>query len=180
MRYIYLDFDGVLNSVSSMIAYHHLRGPSSTIYSEADRLDSVAIGLLKYLVDETDAKIVVSSTWRMNYTLQEFVDIFASYGWKDAPVIGKTGRGGIDTVRGDEIEDHLNTVRDGLSGYVIIDDDSDMLPHQLPHFVNTSGTTGFTLVNLCEALRIFGVPNSDLEAHAYFTKRPGAVEILVP
>jgi HAD domain in Swiss Army Knife RNA repair proteins len=169
MNAVMLDFDGVLNSVASTIAYHHLRGPSKTIYSEADRLDPIAIGLLKYLVDATDAKIIVSSTWRMNYSLQEFVDIFASYGWKDAPFIGKTGRGGIGTVRGDEIEDWLNTHPE-VSNYVIIDDDSDMLPHQLPHFVNTSGATGFTLVNLCEALRIFGVPNSDLEAHAYFTK----------
>jgi len=168
MNIVFLDIDGVLNSVASTIAFHHLRGPSKTIYSETDRLDPVAIGLLKFLVDATDAKIVVSSTWRLNYSLQEFIDIFASYGWEDAPFIGKTGRGGVGSVRGDEIEAHLDIVRDILAGYVIIDDDSDMLEEQLPHFVNTSGTTGFTLVNLCEALRIFGVPNKDLEAHTYF------------
>lgn len=170
MRYVYLDIDGVLNSVASTVAFHHLRGPSRTIYSEADRLDPVAVGLLKFLIDATDAKIVVSSTWRLNYSLQELIDIFATYGWENAPLIAKTGRGGINTVRGDEIEAHLDTVRDTLDEYVIIDDDSDMLPHQLSHFVNTSGAVGFTLVNLCEALKIFGVPNNDLEAHAYFVK----------
>lgn len=168
MKVIFLDYDGVLNSVESMVAYHHLRGPSKTIYSESDRLDPVAIGLLKYLVDATDAKIVVSSTWRLNYSLQELVDIFSTYGWNAAPVISKTGRGGINTVRGDEIKEWLDT--NLVSNYVIIDDDSDILDDQKSHFVNTSGTTGFTLVNLCEALRIFGVPNDDLEAHAYFVK----------
>jgi hypothetical protein len=169
MNVIMLDIDGVLNSVSSMVAYHHLRGPSNTIYSEADRLDPVAIGLLKYLIDVTDAKIVVSSTWRLNYSLQELADIFAKYGWEDAPFVSETGRGGINTVRGDEIKQWLDAHPE-VTNYVIIDDDSDMLDEQLPHFVNTSGTTGFTLVNLCEALTIFGAPNKDLEAHAYFVK----------
>ena len=170
MNIIFLDIDGVLNSVSSMVAYHHLLGPSKTIYSETDRLDPVAIGLLKYLVDAADAKIVVSSTWRLNYSATELIAVFAKHGWEHMPIIGSTGRGGIGTVRGDEIKDWLDDVGGEVTNYVIIDDDSDMLPEQLPHFVNTSGTTGFTLLNLCEALRIFGVPNSDLEAHAYFVK----------
>jgi hypothetical protein len=169
MNILYLDFDGVLNSVESTIAYHHLRGHPTTIFSETDRLDPIAIGLLKFLVDATDAKIVVSSTWRLNYSLDEFKDIFAQYEWENAPFIGTTGRGGIGSVRGDEIKEWLDAHPD-VANYVIIDDDSDMLEEQLPHFVNTSGTTGFTLVNLCEALTIFGVPNKDLEAHAYFVK----------
>lgn len=170
MFIIFLDIDGVLNSVESTVAYHHLRGHPTTIYSETDRLDLIAIGLLKYLVDVTDAKIVVSSTWRLNYSLKQFVDIFATYEWANAPFIGKTGRGGIGSVRGDEIQEWLDANKDTVTNYVIIDDDSDMLEDQLPHFVNTSGTTGFTLVNLCEALTILGMPSKDLEAHAYFVK----------
>ena len=170
MNIIFLDFDGVLNSVASTIAYHHLRGPSKTIYSETDRLDPVAIGLLKYLVDATGAEIVVSSTWRLNYDLQEFKDIFALYGWENAPFVSKTGRGGINSVRGDEIKEWIETTKAIVDNYVIIDDDSDMLDEQLPHFVNTNGAIGFSLVNLCEALKIFGVPNKDIEAHAYFVR----------
>lgn len=171
-RCIFLDFDGVLNSVASTIAYHHLRGPSKTIYSESDRLDPIAIGLLKYLVDATDAEIVVSSTWRLNYSLQEFKEIFAQYGWENAPFVSKTIRGGINSVRGDEIKDWLDTrpASVAVDSYVIIDDDSDMLDDQLSHFVNTNGAVGFTLKNLCHALHIFGVPNTDLEAHAFFSE----------
>jgi hypothetical protein len=169
MNIIFLDIDGVLNSVESTIAYHHLRGHPTTIFSEADRLDPITIGLLKCLVDATDAKIVISSTWRINYSLEELIAIFATHEWENAPLIGKTGRGGVGTVRGDEIQEWLNAHPE-VTNYVIVDDDSDMLDEHRLHFVNTSGTTGFTLVNLCEALTIFGVPNKDFEAHAYFAK----------
>lgn len=169
MKVIALDFDGVLNSIESSIAHHHLKKFDSALYCDTEGLDFVSIGLLKCLCDITGAQIVVSSTWRLAYSITEFKDIFAKYGWVDAPIIDKTGRGGINTIRGDEIQDWLNAHPE-VDNYVIIDDDSDMLESQLTHFVQTSGICGFGLEELCHALHIFGQPNADFEAHAFFKK----------
>lgn len=150
-----------------MLAYSSLRG-KQPIRDETLTLDPIAIGLLKRVCDATDAQIVVSSTWRLQYSVPEFQAIFNHYGWPDAPVIGVTGRGGINSVRGDEIQQWLDS-HPNCTNYVIIDDDSDMLQSQLPHCVFTDGANGFTLGNMCQALHILGAPDKDAEAHAFFT-----------
>ena len=166
MKAIFADFDGVLNSIESAVGFHSLKGTPTSIFSEVDRLNPVAIGLLKYLCDATGAKLIISSTWRLNYRVSEFIEIFSKFGWQNAPIIGATGRGGINSCRGDEIKDWL--YQHSVTEYVILDDDSDMLPEQLPYFVNTDGARGFTLQDLCKALHIFGVPEDHLEQHAFF------------
>lgn len=163
MNIIFLDIDGVLNSIDSMIAFHWRKlEPYET------RLDEVSIGLLRNLVEAADAKIVISSTWRIGRVVEDFIKIFEHYGWTNAPVIGMTGRGGRETVRGDEIQEWIDKNNVGYY-YAIIDDDSDMLESQLGNFVHVDGVSGFRLKDLCHALNIFGIPDKDLEAHAFFS-----------
>ena len=161
MKIIFLDIDGVLNSVDSMVAFHTLG-----IHDEELTLDTVSIGLLKHLCEIADAKIVISSTWRIGRISPEFVAIFNYYGWADAPIIGMTGRGGYGSCRGDEIQEWID--HEDVENYVILDDDSDMLDSQLGNFVHVSGVNGFRLKHLCHALHIFGHERKDLEAHAFF------------
>ena len=163
MNIIFLDIDGVLNSIDSMAAFHALGKHEQEV-----TLDIVSIGLLKKLCETTGAQIVISSTWRIGRIIPDFVAIFNHYGWVDAPVISFTGRGGTGTVRGDEIQDWIET--NCVSNYVILDDDSDMLDSQLGNFVHVSGVNGFRIKHLCHALHIFGCPNKDLEAHAFFSE----------
>jgi hypothetical protein len=62
-----------------------------------------------------------------------------------------------DVMRGDEIRLWIELHIPDLTDYVIIDDDDDMLPHQMPHFVKTSGNynhpdkvdIGYGLTNEC-------------------------------
>ena len=87
MNLIFLDIDGVLNSVDSAVAHHALHPKH---HREEFRLDPISVGLLKLLCEITDAKIVISSMWRLSRQTGEFHDIFAHYGWIAAPVISRT------------------------------------------------------------------------------------------
>lgn len=168
MNVIFLDIDGVLNSIDSMVASYQLG-----LHSQEKTLDIVSIGLLMKLCKETNAKIVISSTWRLGRTIDDFKSIFSHYGWSDFPIVGMTGRGGIGSVRGDEIQEWVDS--NDVSNYVILDDDSDMLESQKLHFVHVSGVNGFRLKHLCHALHIFGFPSKDLEAHAFFAEQKNYV-----
>lgn len=158
---VFLDVDGVLNSVDSAIAFHHLKNEIE-YHSRESQLDTVSIGLLKAVCEKTQAKIVVSSTWRIGRTVQDFTDLFATYGWDDAPVIGKTeilrhaGR-----IRGDEIQMWLD--EHAPTNYVIIDDDSDMRPSQKANFVHVSNVNGFRSKHYCQCLRVLGFEDLILE-----------------
>jgi hypothetical protein len=174
MKVMFLDIDGVLNSVDTAVAFHSLKTEIDYRINE-QRLDPVSIGLLKALCDKTDAKIVISSTWRMGRTLQDFINIFASYGWKDFPVIDKTPIGyhlfeiGSRT-RGHEIQ-HWLSEHPEVTKYLIIDDDSDMLDEQMQSFVHVSNINGFRSNHYCHCLRLLGHPNEMLEKQVNWSRR---------
>ena len=160
-KIIFLDIDGVLNSVDSMISFQ-----SCNEYA----LDKVSIGLLKSLCAITGAEIVVSSTWRMGRDKKDFMEIFSLHDWLDFPYIGRTRV--LDTYqynRGNEIQDWLNANIDQVD-YIIIDDDSDMLPEQLERFVHVSSVNGFRSKHYCQALRLFGHPDEKLERQVNWVK----------
>lgn len=154
MRIIFLDIDGVLNSLRSVFA---LGNPSK-------HFDPVAVGLLDKLSEEADAHIVISSSWRHGNTealVNELYDICHQY--KEPHfldrVVGETPRLS-NGVRGDEIEQWLVMYREeDIESYVIIDDDKDMLPKQQNNFVHTSFNEGFLLEHYWECMRILA-PNN--------------------
>jgi len=138
MKVIFLDFDGVITIP-----------PKWNIRPEK-------IKWIKKIVDETGAKIVVSSSWRSNnlentvkyikgnkkpcsrnkmlYWLTD--NIYDITPWFSDKKYNSSGRGGeIQTW----LDKHLE-----VENYIIIDDDSDMLDSQLYHFIQTDYQTGFT------------------------------------
>lgn len=158
MKVIFLDIDGVLNSIDSAIAFFAKKKNKSMMYNE-DRLDPVSIGLIQRVCEETGAKIVVSSTWRMGRTQKDFIELFAAYGWEDFPYLDKTDTAG--PVRGSEIQRWL--VNNGSPEYIILDDDSDMLQEQHDRFIHVSNVNGFRSKHYCKALRLFGHVDEHLE-----------------
>lgn len=167
MNIIFLDIDGVLNSVDSAVAFAEFPN-----INEVDALDPVSVLLLKQLCEKTDAKIVISSTWRKLYTVDDFRAIFAKYDWDDFPIIGVTTSWNHYTnKRGYQIQDWLDG-NSNWTNYVIHDDDSDMLDSQVDHFVHVSNISGFRAKHLCAALRIFGKPDEQLETQVNWVKEP--------
>lgn len=76
MKVVFLDIDGVMNSTEEMIALYNQYGSSinNTLPSSAK------CKLLKQLVDETGARLVLSSSWRLSLNaIQKLIDLFEPY-----------------------------------------------------------------------------------------------------
>lgn len=110
MKVVFLDFDGVLNSDRSFEFYRTL-----TIF------DISSIQALNKVVNKTQAKVVITSSWRMIYTLSELRLILLKAGF-EGEVIGRTPVF-TESVkrRSDEIAFWLNRHKDAES-FVILDD----------------------------------------------------------
>jgi hypothetical protein len=120
MKVIFLDIDGVLVTRNS-IKYQHLNYPdeSSILFSKK------AINNLNKLIRLTDAKIVISSTWRLFHTFEKLQTIFKKQNIK-GEIISTTSVEKAtleeDIPRGKKIADWLEQHSD-IEQYVIIDDD---------------------------------------------------------
>lgn len=117
LKLIFLDIDGVMNSYSSELSDKH----------ESLAFDIGAVENLKYILEETEAKIVVSSTWRIGETIETLRNrIFSHYGLESF-IIGTTPSYN-ETPRGLEIADYLANIYNlPIESFVILDDDSDMV-----------------------------------------------------
>lgn len=134
MKIIFLDIDGVLNSSE----YRKRMGRK--YYTEI--IDRSKMPLLKRIVDATDAKIVLSTSWRkfwnegepqLDFVGRHINEVFEEFGlsvYSKTPVIENAGRG-IET----------KAWLDGkwyVDGYVILDDRDFAWPTELrAHFIQT-------------------------------------------
>lgn len=145
VKILFLDIDGVLNNEA---VFKDLRfGPFP--------LDYLAIEHLHKVIGETGAKIVLSSSWRdVPHLERKLVGdmVFHTLDGVDARhEDGSTKR--LWTTRGDEIAEWLGRHPE-VTRYAIVDDDSDMLPEQLPYFVQTSTQIGLTKNHITSLIRI--------------------------
>ena len=63
-RYIFLDFDGVLNTMEYLTALQWKGEPG---YDEYGTLfDPYTVECLKHIIDRTSARLVISSSWRLD------------------------------------------------------------------------------------------------------------------
>jgi len=143
---IFLDFDGVLNSARSAIAFGG--------YGEA-QLDPVAVALVASLAKLADARVVVSSTWRLLYSLGDLRRILSNYSHALADRLVDATPSIRSGHRGEEIEAWLTD--NGIPSYVILDDDNDMLPAQFANFVEVDAQYGFSVHDYNDARSILGV-----------------------
>lgn len=156
MKVLFLDIDGVLNSAASAHLHHDYKKQSSFVkFTEPNQQDfcsydfcPVAVSNLYYILKEVpDLKVVVSSMWRLGRTIAELQSIFIYLGLPSDRIIDKTPliNDDINGVRGEEIQEWLN--KNPVNKYAILDDDSDMLPSQIPNFFNTDALNGLTFTD---------------------------------
>lgn len=133
---IFLDIDGVLNNLNSMKKGVHL-------------LPHKAL-MINSLLEEFDARIVISSAWRGMPSLDL---VLSMVGLKRVmhDMMGVTPH--LREGRGAEIATYLEDFPG--EGYVIIDDIvSDMLPEQEPYIVHTDTLLGITKKDIAKAREI--------------------------
>lgn len=145
MKYIFLDIDGVLNSEDFFNACH-AKLPWDRDYDR--EIDPRAAALLDRIAQDTGARIVLSSSWRVRMAE-------TTWALRDAglntPVSDCTPTLPTRT-RGKEIEAFLKI--HPCTHYAILDDDSDFLPEQEPHLVKTLWKTGLTPEDAKKAIKI--------------------------
>lgn len=123
MKLIFLDIDGVINTHESM-SYEtdFSKLPSGKILY--DNLSYYAIEVLNDIIKETNAKVVISSSWRLIYPLDDIRFILNKYGFV-GEVIGITPDI-YKKHRGEEIKQWLRSTSEDVESYLVLDDDCDM------------------------------------------------------
>ena len=147
-----IQIDGVLNT-----NYTKETTSSGVIFVEDNK-----IKILKQIIDETDAKVVLSSTWRYGWTdsdrsmfaqdfneLKEKLEEFDITLYDKTPIFDYYMR-----KRGEEIQEYLHG-RDDIDGYVIIDDlDGSWLRPCSSHLLQTSPWKGLEEKHIKTAKKI--------------------------
>lgn len=147
MRVVFLDFDGVLNSAY----YNHVLESKGLLCSDefGAIFDPSCTRNLGRIIEETDAKIVITSSWKSLMSYRDFLNM-----WRERNLPGQVidvcpNRAGCRN-RGDEIDSWLSECKEKCQ-YVIIDDmwADNFNEHQISHLL---------VVN-----PYFGIEESDVE-----------------
>lgn len=150
MKIIFLDIDGVLNTEKHIRYLLHNDLPTQD-NDWCDFFDPKCIVKLKKIIDQTGAKIVISSTWRF-MGLDKLRKKFEERGIL-GEIIDRTSLSRFMRERGYEIQTWLDN-HDDVESYAILDDDVDMLPSQLKNLVVTSWKNGISNKNVKDAIKI--------------------------
>lgn len=148
MKLIFLDIDGVFNSKTWEQNDAFKKGSYPT-----NMFDPSTVALFNKIIEETSAKIVMTSTWRLKFSLAELRQLFLEVGIKgeiiDFTPNLKEGQNYV--LRGNEIlkwckdnKDILEVKYIDYTDFAIIDDNSDMLYWQAKNFFQTDEQCGLS------------------------------------
>lgn len=142
MKVIFLDIDGVLNS---------RRYDARRDRDALTNIDETRLPLVRKIVDATGAKIVLSSSWRLDWEIDPALcredgvyinEKFAKYGLK---IYGKTPYLGICAERREEVKKWIADCTEELENFVIIDDYRFGWGELADNFVKTNPNFGLGL-----------------------------------
>jgi hypothetical protein len=150
---IFLDFDGVICNPRACLATRQ-----DGMYSY---LDPIACLLVKRLCEDNNAKLVISSSWRIGHDLDYIQSVLnaacPSLGnfvwnsqtwWRTTSNVFSNDSGNCN--RGLEINHWMNNHEDEFEHFVILDDNSDMEPH-MNKLVQTCAYDGFGYMDYMRA-----------------------------
>ena len=169
VKVLFLDIDGVLNHSADWIEHTQLGHPHN---EGVDQLNRPKLALLERILEATEAKIVLSSTWRRMMTLQELVDQFQKRGSNitldhfldRTPTTLPREYGSRIPVRGNEINYWITQLAPSqvqIKSYAIVDDNNDFLHDQQPYFVQTTMDAGLCLTHACKIVDLLNQHDED-------------------
>jgi hypothetical protein len=141
VKVLFLDFDGVLNDATFLgrLADRGLIIVDGE-WDWRDHIDPERLTILNRVLDETGAKVVVSSSWRCRYPAEELQRMLVELGFT-GQIVGDTPRlFGHD--RYVEIRRWLTWAYPPPVAFAIVDDDPDAGVGFERQFVRTSGGPG--------------------------------------
>jgi hypothetical protein len=143
-RIVFLDFDGVLNSEQSTQQL-------GTRY----RFERSSVEALNGVLRQSEAHIVITSSWRESWSLRENAEFLERDGVLPARVVGKTPVLGQE--RGLEIEAWLRSAPYAVASFVILDDREDMAMHR-ERLVRVNPQVGLSLAQAERAIELLATP----------------------
>ena len=142
-KIVFLDFDGVLNSEATNQAM-------GTRY----KFSPDSIKALNEILLRSRGYIVITSTWRDNWSLRENALFLRRSGVMPICVLGKTPT--LKDTRGREIETWLKEVPFPVDSFAILDDRTDMEPYQ-PRLVLIDPLLGLDEKHIEQTLQILSL-----------------------
>lgn len=151
MRLLFLDFDGVLNSDAYFASPELLAttgGLSDAEVMLLDRerhLDPAKVALVNSLVERFELSVVISSSWRLQYSLDELNALLAKRGatFRAVDVTPRVTRyDPLRPLRAREILAYLERLSEPSEVVVVLDDDR--LDGLVPGHVQVDGSVGFS------------------------------------
>jgi hypothetical protein len=121
LRIVFLDIDGVLNSVSTYVVHGAYPNTNdnwtlgSKYIEKGHCFDNICIQLVNKLCKYTGSLIVVSSSWRNSFNLRHTIEMFSEMGISPEYVVGRTDEYGDNRFRGLQIERFINRLQQGPS-----------------------------------------------------------------
>lgn len=148
MKIIFLDFDGVLNSQEF---FKRLReGKVKTNDKYKCDLDKSKVIMLNEIVKKTNAKIVISSFWRYIYKFETLQKILKKHGFK-YKIYDVTPFGAM-TDRWKQIQEWIDSCKENIEDFIIIDDEKDHIGYLKNKLVLTDFSTGLTQEHVNEII----------------------------
>lgn len=145
MKIIFLDIDGVLNNHKYLTINRFIKD------EECNDIDESKVLLLKSIVKKTNAKLVLSSSWKRMF--DEQLSPRTESAAKIINILSKNGLFLLDKTadlnkkKGDEIRKWLAEHQDSVDRFVILDDDLNSNWGELtPYLIKTSYYIGLTEV----------------------------------
>ena len=126
LKIVFLDIDGVLNSSDFFASNceevkkfkYDLNDTYMLLKRQMMDIDYKKVAILKEIINETDAKVVITSSWKK---LKIFPYVMCNLICEGIPIIDITHDKGYD--RGTGIKKYLLEHDVDVDGYVILDDD---------------------------------------------------------
>ena len=161
-KVIFLDIDGVINTKE----WHSKMTKDTPKDEYGYAFDPVAVANLAHIIKETDAVIVISSSWkfygvpklRQMWKIRNLpgtiLDITPNTVSDEMLLNANLDEMELGVCRGNEIKEWLSKHKGEVSNYVIIDDFDDLLPEQEDHAVLTDSLIGITEFDAEKAIMI--------------------------
>ena len=142
MKILFLDFDGVLFPIP---ADGHLE---SRLEPSAE-----AVANLNLLVQLTGARVVVTSAWREDRTVQQLEELLRGWGYAWS-VLDKTRATSYEEDRGADVRAWLAYSTEPVEAFVVVDDEPTDLESLAKHRVMPKPDVGLQFHDVQEAVRM--------------------------
>ena len=161
-KVIFLDIDGVINTKE----WHSKMTKDTPKDEYGYAFNPEAVVNLAHIIKETDAVIVISSSWkfygvpklRQMWKIRNLpgtiLDITPNTVSDEMLLNANLDEMELGVCRGNEIKEWLSKHKGEVSNYVIIDDFDDLLPEQEDHAVLTDSLIGITEFDAEKAIMI--------------------------